>query len=382
MKRLFTGLAILSGLLVGPHPAAAADSVNLAGTWVINRAQSQFPREVGFGMDLFPGGAGEASDSEIARGGSGAPSLAPSRSSEQDARNTARLVAEARRPPNWLKIVQTPAVVSVLDDSGRARSFHPTGRDELIGIDGGLVTVNAAWERTGLVVRYRVAPGRELRHTLSRRPETNQLVLETRFVERGGGSSVTRVYDWLPPGASLPAVPPPSQPEPAVGAGARGADPKGDVPASGTPGDVPLGPQKRDAELANITRIGLVVEELTAQAASCGIEKAGLEAAITKGLTDKGLKVAKNADEDTYLYVDVVTVTASAGLCVSRYDASLFTHTTATLSYQSRPSLVRVVLLHEGGIAGGAPKEHADRVLANLTQHVDKFGERIRSAGQ
>ena len=379
MKRLIHGLAIAGALLLWPQGAPAADTVNLAGTWVINRAQSQFPREVGFGMDLLPGGGGgESSDTEIARGGSGAPSLAPSRSSEQDARNTTRLVAEVRRPPNWLKIVQTPAVVSVLDDSGRARSFHPTGRDELVGIDGGLVTVNAAWERTGLVVRYRVAPGRELRHTLSRRSEANQLVFETRFVERGGSASVTRVYDWLPPGAPLPAVPPASEPEPT----ARGADPKGDVPASGVPGDTPLGSQKRDAELANITRIGLVVEELTSQAAACGLEKAALEAAITKSLTDRGLKVAKNSDEDTYLYVDVVTVSASAGLCVSRYDASLFTHTTATLSYQSRPSLVRVLLLHEGGIAGGGPKEHVERVLANVTQHVDKFGERIRNAGQ
>ena len=72
----------------------------------------------------------------------------------------------------------------------------------------------------------------------------------------------------------------------------------------------------------------------------------------------------------------------STGLCVSRYDAFLFTHTTAKLSYQETPVLVQVSLLHKGGIAGGASATHAAGVLRGVQEYVDQFSTRIRDANK
>jgi len=76
------------------------------------------------------------------------------------------------------------------------------------------------------------------------------------------------------------------------------------------------------------------------------------------------------------------TVSLPAGLCVSRYDVFLYTHTTARLSYQAVPVLVQVSLWHKGGIAGGAPAAHADGVLRGAREYVDQVAMRVRDANR
>ena len=74
-----------------------------------------------------------------------------------------------------------------------------------------------------------------------------------------------------------------------------------------------------------------------------------------------------NADEDTYVYVNVITASISTGLCVSRYDVFLYSHAMATLSYQPAPKLVDVSLLHKGGLGGGTP---AGVAIAGANRHT------------
>jgi hypothetical protein len=102
---------------------------------------------------------------------------------------------------------------------------------------------------------------------------------------------------------------------------------------------------------------------LSPQAAACGLSQGTLETAVSKRLSDAGFKILRNSDEDTYVYVNVITTSLPTGFCVSRYDVFLYTYTTAKLSYQETPVLVQVSLLHKGGIAGGAPAAHAEGVL-------------------
>jgi len=140
--------------------------------------------------------------------------------------------------------------------------------------------------------------------------------------------------------------------------------------------------QKPDAELRGITVVGVEVEELGSQAAACGLSRDTIQAAMSKVLADNGLKVVRNTDTDTYLYVNVNTVSLATGLCVSRYDAFLYTHVSARLPYQDQPVLVQVSLLHEGGLAGGGKAGHAENVIKNLKGYVEQFTSRIRAAGQ
>jgi hypothetical protein len=140
--------------------------------------------------------------------------------------------------------------------------------------------------------------------------------------------------------------------------------------------------QRPDAELKGITAVGLVVEDLSAQAAACGLTRETIETTSARILTDSGLKVLRNSDEDTYVYLNVITTSAPGGLCVSRYDAFLYTHTTARLSYQTSPVLVQVSLLHEAGLSGGSAPGHGENVVKNLKAYVEQFASRIRKANQ
>ncbi len=140
--------------------------------------------------------------------------------------------------------------------------------------------------------------------------------------------------------------------------------------------------QKLDAELKGITTVGVVVEDATSRATACGAKQGALEAAVSKTLADGGLKVVRNSDNDTYLSVNVQTTTVPPALCITRYDVYLYTHTTAKLSYQAAPSIVRVSLVHEGGLAGGSGATHAANVTSNVTQYVEQIADRIKRANQ
>ena len=67
------------------------------------------------------------------------------------------------------------------------------------------------------------------------------------------------------------------------------------------------------------------MEELSPLAAACGLNQGTLETTLSKRLADAGLRVRRNSDEDTYLYINVIISSVSTGWCVSRYDAFLYT---------------------------------------------------------
>ena len=234
-------------------------------------------------------------------------------------------------PPERLSISVTPAVITITPDRGAARTVQPGRRDDSVPIGPISVMTNAKWEADRLTVAYNAETGRIVRYTYSLNPSTRQLIVDVEFVGRGGGDKVRRVYNPSPPGepASTPAAAPSS-----TGL----ASPSTFAP---TPGSVPAAPppppttatldQRPDAALKGLTRLGLVVEGIGAEAAKCGLKEDALTAAVTKHLTEGGLRVLRDTDDDTYLYVNVNAVTASAGLCVSRYDVTLYSHAAAPL---------------------------------------------------
>ena len=226
------------------------------------------------------------------------------------------------------------------------------------------VRVTSTREGGTLVVVYHVEPNHDLRYSYTSTTSPAQLIVEIQFVERGGGDTVRLVYE---PTRDTETAPPPSSPSPPV---------SGQAPAS-----QPFN-QRPDAELKGLNALGLVVEDLSAQATACGLNKDTIETALSKRLSKAGLKVQRNADEDTYLYVHIITTGPSNGLCVSRYDAFLYTHTTATLSYQTKPVLVQVELMHKGSMIGSALASHPTCVLRALQEYVDQFTTRISNANK
>jgi len=202
-----------------------------------------------------------------------------------------------------------------------------------------------------------------------------QLIVEVQFLDHGAGDKARRVYE---PGVETETLRAPSAattepPRPASAAAATASSPQ-QVPEKFD--------ERPGAELRGLKKLGVLVEDLSAQATACGLNRDTLEAAVSKRLTDAGLEVRKNSDEDTYLYVNVMTATLSNGTCVSRYDAFLYTHATANLSYRNQPVLVQVLLMHRGGIGSSAPAAHAAAVGRGLENYVDLFLTQVRDANK
>jgi hypothetical protein len=380
----------------GQGKPAGVEPPDLSGTWKLNREQSQFPKDLGFGMDIVGGGKVKITD-ESGRGGgtSVSPGLAVNRpASREEAMNSRQLVDEVRNPPEQLTVVLGPGTVKVTSDKGRERTYYPDGRESFVDLEAAPVATVTRWEAGRLIIRYKVEPAREVRYTVSRKSSPAQLVVQVDLVERGGRDTATRVYDLAGTSAApapataaapqaQPVLPLPSQRPAAAPAPSGMSEPMRPVvpavPAAAAPADLDSRP---DAELKGIASLGIVVEELGQEAVACGLKQDALTAAVSKSLSGAGLKVVQNSDEDTYVYVHVVTVSAGSGYCFSRYDAYVYSNTTATMSYGSRPVLVQVSLLHKGGVSGSGTSTHADTVTRALAQYVDQFAARIRSANK
>ena len=140
--------------------------------------------------------------------------------------------------------------------------------------------------------------------------------------------------------------------------------------------------KRPNAELIGLKNLGIVVEDLSGQAITCGLNHDTIESALSKRLTDGGFIVRRNSDEDTYVYVNMMTTTLSDGTCVSRYDVFLYTHGTAKLSYREQPVLVQVSLIHRGGLGTSAPGAHGTAVVRGLEGYVDLFVTQIHDANK
>jgi len=389
MIRILAPAVVAAAVLAQSNPPAvsAQTPTRLAGTWSLNRSLSEFPKEIGFNPDWVRAGFDTGQDRGASgargggggrgggrRGGSGNSSrpFTPQQESADDAKRVQLLTAEVRNPPTFLTIADSSGAITFTSNQGETRTFHPGRVREELHFGDLPVAVTARWEEDRLIVVYDAEEGHQLRYTYSLTADPRRLRIDVQFVERGGGDSVVRIYD------------PASEPTTTTG-NASGVRPGAPTPPSGSAPAASGGAtaiQPPGSGLKGLSGVGVVVEDLDGKAAECGLNRAAIESAVSKVLSNAGLKVAVNSDEDTYIYVNVMTTTMATGFCASRYDVSLFTHTTATLSYQSKPSLVQVALLHKGGFSGGSANQHAAGVLQGITQYAEQFATQIRDANK
>jgi hypothetical protein len=358
--------AIAALALLWQSPPAAQSTSSLTGKWALNRALSQFPSELGFDANFRSMAVDEQEAAERGRGRRPTPRAFQRPESADEGARKQQLTDEVREPAATLTITDTADAVTVADDHEHSRTFHPNGREELIQLGGvGVVTITRR-DAAQLVVLYEVADGRQIQYAYSRLDDPARLLVETSFIDRGNVQKVTRLYE--PAKAAAPSTSNTRESSP-TGSAATGAPPSSSVPAPG-------------AEFRGLSEIGVVVEELSSQSTGCGLNQGALETAVSKHLSDAGLKPRRNSDEDTYVYVNISTATVSNGLCVSRYDVYLTTHTMAKLSYQDRPVLVEVTLLHKGSMAGGQAQAHTENVMKGVLDDVDEIAARVRESNK
>jgi len=381
-------LTCLIGMLAVCTPASAADAQDpsaLSGVWTLNRSLSELPREIGFNVNWLPpvAGSGQSGETSGGRGrrgsggggapGAGIPNAIPRESSE-DARRLQFITGEARNPPTRLTIIDAPGAVTITNELGQSRTLHPTGRDEATEIQGVSFITTTKRENNQLVTVYRVEEGRTVRYSYSRSASSPQLVVEVQFIEKGSVEKARRIYE---PGTQTDTA------SPADTSRQTPAAPAGTAPTTATGQPQEAFDARPGAELKGLTALGILVEDLGSQAVACGLNHDGLESTLAKRLADAGLTVKKNSNEDTYVYINVMTSSLPSGTCVSRYDAFLYTHATARLSYGTQPVLVQISLMHRGSIgSSSAPATHAAAVTRGLEGYIDLFVNQIRAANK
>jgi hypothetical protein len=352
--------AVVALAILGDAPLSAQSPTDLTGSWTLNRQSSQFPQEVGFSASFLPTEPGNGSRRRVQS------------ETQEDASRVRFLTDEVRLPPDRLTIDVTPALVTITPDPGAPRTVQPRLRDQAVKIGPVTAIANSSWDGSRLTVAYDVGGSRVIRYTYSNGQNLMTLLVDVEFIEGGkGGDRVRRVYERTAPN-SAPST---------TTTSSSVTQPPASVPVSSPPAAGNID-QRPDASLKGLTRLGVVVEGIGADAAKCGLKQEVLETAVTKRLTDAGLRIVRDSDDDTYLYVNLNTVTASGALCVSRYDVTLYSHTAAQLTHTVSPVLLQVELLHKGGLAGGAPAAHADDVLKNVLEYVGQFSTRIRDANK
>jgi hypothetical protein len=376
-------LLVASAVWCVPALAAGQNASPLAGVWSLNRALSEFPKEVGFNI---PGAAAAAEDgaTQGSRGGGGRRGSGNSRSSGSpffgrpesydDSRRIQLLIADLRNPPQRLMIVDAPAAITITNELGQPRTLHPTGKEESFEIQGVPITATTTREGDRVVVVYHVAQGRDVRYTLSAAANPQRLLVEAQLIDEGkAGDKLTRVYN-----SGIGSDPPaqasstPSQP-PAAPAQAPAGQPAS--PSGGFD-------QRPGAEFKGLKTVGILVEDFGQEAKACGLNQDTIQDALSRRLSAGGLTVRKNSDDDTYVYINVITtITPNVG-CVSRYDAFLYTHATARLAYHEQPVLVQVSLIHRGGIGASTTTGHAAAVSRGLEGYIDVFLTQIRDANK
>jgi hypothetical protein len=372
------GFAALGLLSSRSTRVVAQEGTSLSGTWTIDRAASEFPRELGFGASFVPIEDGAQGNNRGRGGRPGgnnspggvSPALRPQGPSYDDGQRREQLTEEVRTPPTRLTIVESVDSVTMTDENGRSRAFHPDGRAETLQVGGVPVLTTARRADGKLIVLYAVEDLRQIRYTYSRSMTSpNQLQIDVEFLERGKGDVVRRVYG--PPGPQAPVT---------TTAAASGSAPGPERAGAGSPAKPVL--PRAGSEFTGLSRIGIVVEELSTQSVGCGLKRDEVEAFVAKPFADVGVRAIRNGDEDTYLYVNIMTSTLPTGMCISRWDWSISSTTDATLSYQRSPLLAQVLLARKGGLSGSMPPTHAADLLRGMSDGLTQIATIIRDANR
>ena len=207
-------LAGLMALVVGVVPAgAAAQHPDLAGSWKLNQAQSDNPRDQMRGSDSTGGerrprgeGGGEGGGGGGGGFGGGRGGFGGGRrggygggrgmSDEQRARMR-QTMDLAFHAPSAFTLQQADSAVTVTGEDGQPLLLYADGRKLVQRVDGGGdLEIKAHWQGNDFVVERRVKGGGKVTEDYLRSQDGKQLFVIVGF-EGSGGRSIQfrRVYD-------------------------------------------------------------------------------------------------------------------------------------------------------------------------------------------
>jgi len=135
--------------------------------------------------------------------------------------------------------------------------------------------------------------------------------------------------------------------------------------------------------LAGLSALEIVVEDLDAQEAACGISQANLESTAARALATGNVRVEPlESDTIAFLYLNVVALhIESQGVCVAAVDVSVRTFARgAMMSHSTTPQTVTALLWQRTGIFSGPRGEFGSQIDAAIRISVNQFAALVKEA--
>ena len=359
--------------------AQLAPTAPLNGVWTLNRAASDFPKEIGFILEYpaDPNDAQSATPARGRRGGGGGGSRASSsplsgrRESYEDGQRKQLLTGEARNPPARLMLVDSGAAVTITNELGQSRTLRLSGRTESVEVQGIVFLVTSQRDGDRVVATFQVEQDRQVRYTYSpsgvhgsSRSRWNSSTAERPATRRRASTtSAPRAQTWR-------------RIAPRRRRRRRQAQRLRQPTSRAKTFD-----QRPGAEFRGLKDVGVLVEDPGSEAQACRLKHDALEDALARRLTAGGLNVRRNSDEDTYLYVNIITTAMPNGSCVRGRRVPLHA--------RDREGDLSPATSVGAGVAA-APwrhrrkrgRVHAAAVSRGLEGYVDLFVTQIRDANK
>ena len=133
--------------------------------------------------------------------------------------------------------------------------------------------------------------------------------------------------------------------------------------------------------LKGVTDVEILIEELSAAAARCGISEGQLNAAVTKALLDNGIRIRNEAEVALYVLTNTLYFDNTDG-CVTHATVELHEHLYATPSHSPTGVFGRFVLAERVAITSSSRSAHGQRIKDEVFGFVEQIALAIRVANQ
>jgi hypothetical protein len=144
--------------------------------------------------------------------------------------------------------------------------------------------------------------------------------------------------------------------------------------------------RREQAPLKGISAVTITVQELSDDAARCGITADAIRSAASRPFADAGLRVLDSLDRGPRVSVQV-SVLAPPGLCIANINADLQEEIAGALAHKQTPGGMKVIdapltvqLLRDGTFAAGLAADFAQRIQASVRSLADTFAAKIKQA--
>ncbi len=141
------------------------------------------------------------------------------------------------------------------------------------------------------------------------------------------------------------------------------------------------------APLRGVTAVAIKVQDLSDDAARCGITADAIRSAAAHAFVDAGVRVLDDGSTGPRVSIQVSVLAPTPTLCIANINADLLEEAPGALPHKQNGGDTKVVdaaltvqLLRDGTFAAGLTADFAQRIQSSVRALADAFATKIKQA--